>query len=777
MSVLPRKISAARALISLLPCLLLAACGSSSTPAITAITLSPTTLTLMEGATHPALAVSSVDSAGTTATVTTGIAWSSSATTIASVDATSGVITAGTHAGTATITATITESGANISNSATVTVTAPVPTVTGITIAPATLSLQIGATGTLAVTGHYSDSTTAAITSGITWSSGTAAVASVSTAGVVTALTAGSATITASVTGPAGALTAQATVTVAAAAVVLTSIAVSPTTLSVAAGATHAALTVTGTSSNGAMAAITSGITWSSSASSVASVASTGIITAGSASGTATITATVAGPSGNLTASSTVTVTVPAPTLTSITATASIALAAGATASAPIAVTAHYSDNSMAAVTTGVTFVSGNSATASVSASGLVTAGSAGGSTTITSTYSGQTATTTVTVTAAVSSYAILDFNTALGSGFAYATTAFGGSISSITSTGIPSGGPSTAGPKFASITIPAAGGPQCYAGTTLSVGYNASIGQVPFTATNTTVKMAIYVPTGAVGKVVDVKFEDANDTTHSVETRQTFAASGWQTLTFDLSMQASGTAALNPAFTFDKVSVFPDFTCVSGAPEPTADEVFFIASLTFIGASAPAAPPLSAPPPPAAPTTAPSAPTLTAAQVIYILSSYFTAHSGTPHAIDNWSEFSDRMTAPPAPVTIAGDAMYEFQFSGANGYDGISFGDHAANTATQVDGTGKTAMHLDVWFSTSSAFMVQLIDNAAAGGTAKQVGAYTVPAANIPAKTWVSLDITFAQFGLTAIANLQQIVLQPTDAATNVYVDNLYFH
>jgi uncharacterized protein YjdB len=683
MSVLPRRISASRALISLLPAVLLVACSSSSTPTITAITVSPATLSLTEGATHAALAVSSVDSEGTTAVVTTGIAWTSSATTIASVDATSGAITAGTHAGTATLTATITASGAAISNTATVTVTAPVPTLSSITVAPATLSLQIGATGTLAVTGHYSDSTTAAITSGITWSSGTAAVASVSTAGVVTAITAGSATINASVAGPAGALTA------------------------------HTAVTVTA----------------------------------------------------------------PAPTLTSITVTASIALAAGATASAPIVVTAHYSDNSMAVVTTGLIFLSLDTAIATVNASGLVTAGTTGGSTTIKSTYSGQTATTAVTVTVPVSSYAILDFNTALASGFAYATTPFGGSISSITSTGVPSGAPATAGPKYASITIPAAGGPQCYAGTTLSVGYNNSIGQVPFTATNTTVKMAIYVPAGAVGNVIDLKFEDANDATHTVETRQTFAASGWQTLTFDLSMQASGTAALNPAFTFDKVSVFPDFTCVNGAAEPTADEVFFIASINFIGASAPAAPPLSAPPPPAAPTTAPTAPTLTSAQVIYILSSYFTAHSGTPHAIDNWSEFSGSITAPPAPVTIAGDAMYEFQFSAANGYDGISFGDQAANTANQVNATGKTAMHLDVWFSTSSAFKVQLIDNAAAGGAAEQFGAYTVPAGTIPAKTWVSLDITFAQFGLTAIANLQQIILQPTDAATNVYLDNLYFH
>jgi hypothetical protein len=38
-----------------------------------------------------------------------------------------------------------------------------------------------------------------------------------------------------------------------------------------------------------------------------------------------------------------------------------------------------------------------------------------------------------------------------------------------------------------------------------------------------------------------------------------------WETLTFNFANQAPGTAALNPAFTFNKVSIFFDFG-VTGA-------------------------------------------------------------------------------------------------------------------------------------------------------------------------------------------------------------------
>ena len=57
------------------------------------------------------------------------------------------------------------------------------------------------------------------------------------------------------------------------------------------------------------------------------------------------------------------------------------------------------------------------------------------------------------------------------------------------------------------------------------------------------------------------MKIEDSADPTRSVETEATVTtAMAWQTLTFDFANEATGTAALNPGYTFDKVSIFFDF-------------------------------------------------------------------------------------------------------------------------------------------------------------------------------------------------------------------------
>ena len=186
----------------------------------------------------------------------------------------------------------------------------------------------------------------------------------------------------------------------------------------------------------------------------------------------------------------------------------------------------------------------------------------------------------------ATGSYAVLDFNTV---GVTYTLSPFGGAATSLTSAGVPAGGPSGQVLKFAR---PASA--DCFAGTTLSVGDKLSIGRVPFAANATTMTVRIYAP--AAGLNVKLKLEDANDNTHTVETDVTTTAAGWQTLTFDFANQAPGTAALNTAFTFNKLTIFPNFSCGSGAP---ADADFYVGPITFVGADAPSAPPLVAPPPP----------------------------------------------------------------------------------------------------------------------------------------------------------------------------------
>ena len=62
-------------------------------------------------------------------------------------------------------------------------------------------------------------------------------------------------------------------------------------------------------------------------------------------------------------------------------------------------------------------------------------------------------------------------------------------------------------------------------------------------------------------GIQVRLKVETAGDPTRSVETEATSAMSGqWHTLTFDFANQAAGTAAFDPTYTYNKISIFFNF-------------------------------------------------------------------------------------------------------------------------------------------------------------------------------------------------------------------------
>lgn len=84
------------------------------------------------------------------------------------------------------------------------------PALQTIAVAPASATLQVGATSQLVATASYSDGSTANVTASATWSSSTAGVASVAGGGLVTAFNPGRATISAAL----GAVSGSATVTV-----------------------------------------------------------------------------------------------------------------------------------------------------------------------------------------------------------------------------------------------------------------------------------------------------------------------------------------------------------------------------------------------------------------------------------------------------------------------------------------------------------------------------------------------------------------------------------
>jgi hypothetical protein len=98
----------------------------------------------------------------------------------------------------------------------------------------------------------------------------------------------------------------------------------------------------------------------------------------------------------------------------------------------------------------------------------------------------------------------------------------------------------------------------ELWAGTTLSTGANFSVPRLPFSASATRMTLRVYAP--AAGLPVRLKVENAADAGVSVETQTNTTAVGWQTLTFNFATQVAGTAALNVANTYNKVSVFPHF-------------------------------------------------------------------------------------------------------------------------------------------------------------------------------------------------------------------------
>ena len=281
---------------------------------------------------------------------------------------------------------------------------APAPvakTLQSIALAPSAPSLNQGQTLDLTANATYSDGTVAAVDNASVWASSAPAVATVSAMGVVSALTPGTTTISASKDGKTG----TATVTVTASAAALTSLSLDRTASTLTAGQS-VDLTATAHWSDGTTTANYDGsAAWSSSQPAVATVNASGLVTAVSA-GTATVTASASGQS----ATCTITVNAPAATLTSLTLTPSSgSLTTGQTLD--IGATANWSDGTSTANYDGsCSWSSSNSAVATVNGSGLVTAVAAG-SATITATAGGKSATCAIAVTTAAPTLTSLVMN------------------------------------------------------------------------------------------------------------------------------------------------------------------------------------------------------------------------------------------------------------------------------------------------------------------------------------------------------------------------------
>ncbi len=118
------------------------------------------------------------------------------------------------------------------------------------------------------------------------------------------------------------------------------------------------------------------------------------------------------------------------------------------------------------------------------------------------------------------------------------------------------------------------------FAGTVVSTGANESVGAIPLDTANPLMSMRVYAP--AAGIPVRLKIENSGDPAISVETEATTTvANAWETLTFDFANEVSGTAAFNPAATYDKIVVFFNF----GTDGATAGAQTFYADDIAVGA------------------------------------------------------------------------------------------------------------------------------------------------------------------------------------------------
>ena len=345
---------------------------------IASVLVTPATVTLPVGANEQVTA-SARDAKGAPLTGRP-VVWASSNPAVATINA-SGIVTA-VAAGSANITATV----EGVDATATVTVLRPVATVH---ITPPQATLFIGRTLQLSALARDAQGT--ALTGrAVTWSGSDPTVATISATGLVTAVAAGSATITATVDG----IETTAVLTVVPLPLGITGLTASADTVTLFAGRTRA-VTATVTQPNGAPTAT---VTYGTALPSVATVSATGVITAvGPGTATITVTASAAANTNFAAATRTVTVeviVVPVPVASVQITPGTVNLVVGGTQQLSTTVR----DSVNAALTGRIaSWSSSNTAVASVSATGLVTAVSEG-TATLTVNVEGATATALVYV-------------------------------------------------------------------------------------------------------------------------------------------------------------------------------------------------------------------------------------------------------------------------------------------------------------------------------------------------------------------------------------------
>jgi phospholipase C len=350
---------------------------------LTGLTVSPPNPSIAAGTTQ-AFTASGTFSDGSTQDLTTEVQWSSSNSSVATINA-NGLATSFV-AGQTSITATF----RTASNSTVLTVTAAV--LSSITITPANASLLVGSRQQFTATGNFSDNTQQNLTDVSVWSSSNQNVATITTVGLVSAVAAGATTVNATFNSVNG----FTSLTVINPPPALVSISVSPSSSSVAVGFSQQ-FTALGTFSDGSTHDITSLVQWTSSAPTVATIGNTSGsygLAIGDSAGGSTITAS----SGSVLGNASLTVTNAVLASVTVNPPGSVIPPGG---SSQFTATGNFSDGTTSDLTGSVIWSSSSPAVATISntpgSQGLATSTGIGG-TRISAAYNSLLDSTTLTV-------------------------------------------------------------------------------------------------------------------------------------------------------------------------------------------------------------------------------------------------------------------------------------------------------------------------------------------------------------------------------------------
>jgi hypothetical protein len=271
----------------------------------------------------------------------------------------------------------------------------------------------------------------------------------------------------------------------------------------------------------------------------------------------------------------------------------------------------------------------------------------------------------------------------------------------------------------------------------------NADLGPFVLDATNSTIKIMVWKPV-----ISDVGIKLASSTGWAqpeIKVANTLT-NQWEELTFDFS------AYVNPPGDQGQLSqiiVYPDFDLAGR----TQENVVFFDNITFSAAQANPEPMTAAP-----------TPTQDPADVISLFSD---AYTNVP--VDTW--LTVWSAAALTDLSIEGNPTKRYANLDFAGVETV---------ANQLDITGMTHLHVDLWSADFTFFGIKLVDFGADGAFGGGDDSEHQVNINAPAQEeWVSLDIPLTDFaGLTGQSNIAQYIIvgQPT-GTTTVFLDNMFFY